>query len=64
MAALDDLLEYIFDGKTHALYAEFEGWVRGSRRFKAFAIGNRGKIRTKLKNARDEGGIRAGLGAT
>jgi len=57
MTALDDLLGYIFDGKKPALYPEFEGWVRGSRRFKAFAISYRGKIRAKLKNVRDEGGM-------
>ncbi len=54
MATLDDLLDDIFDGKKPALYPEFEGWVRESRRFKAFAISYRGKIRAKLKNVRDE----------
>lgn len=58
MTALDDLLDAIFDGKKPALYPEFEGWVRGSRRFKAFAISYRGKIRAKLKNARDEAGMK------
>jgi len=58
MTALDDLLDYLFDGKKPALYPEFEGWVRGSRRFKAFAISYRGKIRAKLKNVRDEDGMR------
>ena len=58
MSALDDLLDYLFDGKKPALYPEFEGWVRDSRRFKAFAIRYRGKIRAKLKNARDEGGMK------
>jgi hypothetical protein len=32
--------------------------VRGSRRFKAFAITYRSKIRAKLKNAREEGGMK------
>jgi hypothetical protein len=36
------------------LYPEFEGWVRGSRRFKAFATNYRAKIRAKLRNAREE----------
>ena len=58
MTALDDLLEDIFDGKKTALYPEFEGWVRRSRRFKTFAINYRGKIRAKLKNVRDEGGMK------
>ncbi len=56
MSAIDDLLDYIFEGKKPALYPEFEGWVRGSRRFKGFATTYRDKIRTKLKNVRDEGG--------
>lgn len=57
MTALDDLLDYIFDGQKPALYPEFEGWVRGSRRFNAFATSYRSKIRAKLKNVRDEGGM-------
>lgn len=58
MTALDDLLGYIFDGKKPAFYPEFEGWVRSSRRFKAFAVNNRNKIRAKLKNVGDEGGMK------
>ncbi len=40
------------------LRAEFAGWVRGSRRFATFAEVYRGKIRAKLRHARDEGGLR------
>ena len=58
MTTLDELLDEIFDGKKPDLYPEFEGWVRGSRRFKAFAISYRAKIRTKLKNVRDDGGMK------
>lgn len=58
MTALDDLLETIFEGKRPALYSEFEGWVRASRRFKAFATAYRGKIRTKLKSARDDASMK------
>jgi hypothetical protein len=58
MTTLDDLLDDIFDGKRPALYPEFEGWVRDSRRFRAFAIDYRGKIRAKLRNVPDEGGMR------
>jgi len=58
MTALDDLLTTIFDGKKPALYPEFEGWVRGSRRFKAFAINYRAKIHAKLNHVRDEGGMK------
>jgi hypothetical protein len=53
----DELLDYIFDGQKPELYSEFEGWLRGSRRFMTFAETYRGKIRAKLKNARDEGGL-------
>ncbi len=58
MSAIDDLLGSIFDGQKPAFYPEFEGWVRESRRFKAFASSYSTKIRAKLKNARDEGGIK------
>jgi hypothetical protein len=57
MTTVDDLLDHIFTGKKPALYPEFESWVRGTRRFKAFAISYRDKIRTKLKNVRDEAGM-------
>lgn len=56
MAEIDDLLADIFDGAKPPLYAEFEGWVRGSRRFKAFADAYRTKIRSKLRSVRDEQG--------
>lgn len=58
MTALDDLLNDIFDGKKPAFYPEFKDWVRGSRRFKAFATSYRDKIRSKLRNVRDEGGMK------
>jgi hypothetical protein len=57
MATLDDLLDYIFDNKKTPLYAEFGGWVRGSRRFKMFATTHRDKIRAKLRNVRTESGM-------
>jgi hypothetical protein len=56
MAELDDLLDSIFSGTDRALYRDFEGWVRGSRRFRAFASSYRTKIHAKLKNARGEEG--------
>ncbi len=58
MATLDDLKTEIFGSKKPAFYAEFESWLRESRRFKAFAQEYRVKIHAKLKNARDEGGIK------
>jgi hypothetical protein len=57
MTTLDDLLDDIFDGKKPALYPEFKGWVRDSRRFRAFATGYRSKIRSKLNSVRDEAGM-------
>jgi hypothetical protein len=54
MTTLDDLLDDIFDRKKTALRREFEGWVRNSRRFRAFATTYRGKIRSKLKKAGDD----------
>ncbi|MDZ4768822.1 MAG: hypothetical protein SGJ24_06805 [Chloroflexota bacterium] len=53
MSTLDDLLASIFDDETSALYADFAGWVRRSRRFKDFALVYRDKIRSKLRNVRD-----------
>lgn len=58
MTDLDELLDYIFDSKNHLLYPEVEAWVRSSRRFKAFAISYRSKIRSKLNNVRDEGSMK------
>ncbi len=54
----DDLLAFVFDGKQPDFYAEFERWLRASRRFKAFAVRYSGKIRTKLKHARDEASLK------
>jgi hypothetical protein len=58
MPPLDDLLDTIFDGKKPPFYAEFKGWVQKSRRFKAFATTHNTKIRSKLKNVRDENGMK------
>jgi hypothetical protein len=57
MPTNDELLQSIFDAERPPLYAEFEAWLRDSRRFKAFADTYRSKIRAKLKNARHDGGI-------
>ncbi len=58
MTTLDNLLNDIFDGKQSAFYAEFEMWARESRRFRTFATYYRSKIRAKLKNVRDEAGLK------
>lgn len=57
MNALDELASSIFDSKQTPLAHEFESWVRDSRRFRAFAVTYRIKIRAKLKNVRDAGGM-------
>ena len=57
MSPFDALLNDIFGASHPELRAEFEGWVRESRRYKAFAEAHRSKIRAKLKNAPADGGI-------
>jgi hypothetical protein len=57
MTTLDDLLNDIFDGQKPTLYHEFAGWVRESRRYRAFATSYRVKIRAKLKKVGDAGGM-------
>lgn len=57
MAALDDLLADCFARRHPVFEAEFAGWLRASRRLRAFVEGNRTKIRAKLKSARDEAGL-------
>ncbi|MEZ4667228.1 MAG: hypothetical protein R3E39_04805 [Anaerolineae bacterium] len=58
MSAVDDLLTSIFDERKPDFYREFEGWIRNSRRYMAFAQTYHTKIRAKLKNARDENGLK------
>lgn len=58
MPTLTELLDYLFDGKKPSFYGEFESWLKNSRRFKAFAIDYRGKIRTKIKSVVDEAGMK------
>lgn len=57
MTSHDDMLNTIFRDQKPAFYAEFESWVRGSRRFKAFVIDYQTKIRAKLRNAGDDNGL-------
>lgn len=58
MSDVDDLLAYIFEGKTSPLSSEFAGWLRDSRRFQVFAGIYRDKIRSKVRNAREADGLR------
>lgn len=55
MRQIDDLLASIFDGLRRDLYDEVAAWVRDSRRFRAFATTYATKIRSKLKQATDDG---------
>ncbi|GAB4549351.1 MAG: hypothetical protein OHK0023_13710 [Anaerolineae bacterium] len=54
MTVFKELLDYIFEGENSAFYPEFEGWMRNSRRFTDFASTYRNKIRTKLRNIRND----------
>lgn len=54
MSPLDSLLSDLFDGRQTPLAREFEGWLRDSRRYLAFATTYKTKIRAKLRNARDD----------
>lgn len=58
MPTPDTLLDDLFGGRHAALRAEFDGWLRGSRRFAAFADVYRGKIRAKVRHAADADGLR------
>jgi hypothetical protein len=55
---VNQLLNHIFEGKTHFLTAEFEQWVRSSRRYKTFAETYRDKIRKKHRLASTDDGLR------
>jgi hypothetical protein len=54
MTTVHELLDDIFGANRPAFYPEFEEWVRGSRRYRAFAVSYRAKIRAKLRNAGDD----------
>jgi hypothetical protein len=50
----DELLTYLFDGKTHPLTPPMETWLASSRRFTAFVTAFRNKIRKKLRVTQDQ----------
>lgn len=54
MAGEKDLVVYIFENRPHPLAPTFEGWLRESRRFKAFAEQYKDKIRRKLRTLPNE----------
>jgi hypothetical protein len=49
----DELLAYLFDGKSHALAPSISAWLTASRRFTAFVTTFRDKIRKKLRTTQD-----------
>jgi hypothetical protein len=50
---MDELLTYLFDGKSHLLMAPMGTWLAASRRFAAFVTTNQTKIRKKIRTSRD-----------
>lgn len=58
MNPTDELLAFILAGTPPAFSDEFKEWVRGSRRFKAFAGEYRTKIRAKVKTATGESAVK------
>lgn len=52
------LLKKVFENKQPFWAAEFEQWLRNSRRFRTFAETYRDKIRKKLQNAQDDGALK------
>lgn len=56
---IDELLVYIFaQGKSSPLAGDLAGWLRDSRRLRAFAETYRDKIRRKYRLARDQGSLK------
>jgi len=53
-----ELLNAIFDKEVPFWKPQFETWVRSSRRFRTFAETYRDKIRKKLRNVRDDAGLK------
>lgn len=52
-AVIDELLTYLFDGRSHPLVPAMEAWLM-SRRFVAFVTTFRDKIRKKLRTIQDQ----------
>jgi hypothetical protein len=55
---VQELLSYIFGDATDFLAAQIADWALSSRRFRAFAITYRDKIRKKIRGTRDPEGLR------
>jgi len=55
---IDELLSYLFDGKSHLLAALMATWLTSSRRFTAFVNTHHTKIRKKLRTAQGQENLR------
>ena len=55
---VDDLLTHIFESRTNTFSAQFALWIASSTRFRIFADRYRDKIRKKVRDTRDEEGLR------
>src|SRR5229473_1096108 len=56
---IDELLTYLFDGKSNPLAEPMAGWLASSRRFAAFATTFRDKIRKKVRTTQDQQSVLA-----
>jgi hypothetical protein len=50
----DELLDFLFDGRSHILAKPMETWLMSSRRFTAFVDTFRDKIRKKIRVTQDQ----------
>jgi len=50
----DELLTYLFDGKSHLLANQMEAWLASSRRYAGFVTAFRDKIRKKIRTTQDQ----------
>ena len=51
--SIDELLTYLFDGQSHLLRTPMAAWLASSRRFTAFVMNFRTKIRKKLRTTQE-----------
>ena len=51
---VDELLTYLFDGKSHLLANQMAAWLASSSRYATFVTTFRDKIRKKLRTTRDQ----------
>ena len=54
----DELLTYLFDGRSHLLTAQMATWLSSSRRFTAFVNNHHNKIRKKLRAVQEPESLR------